>query len=179
MVTIYTYNNVKLAFEVYSKPNDVKIYARCKTLRGRKVWHHYFKTLDSLNDKIAQTYLDFLESEKHKETWKNKDKEEAKELLNNLKLGDIFVCSWGYEQTNVDFYQVINIDKSKVTFKAIRGHVTRGIGFDYSGYVMPLKDNFTGEKSFEKVIRSRHVKLNSHSSMSLWDGKEHYYSSYY
>jgi hypothetical protein len=22
------------------------------------------------------------------------------------KVGDIFVCNWGYEQTNVDFYQV-------------------------------------------------------------------------
>lgn len=26
-----------------------------------------------------------------------------------VKPGDIFICSWGYEQTNVDFYQVVSL----------------------------------------------------------------------
>ena len=31
-----------------------------------------------------------------------------------MKQGDVFVSSWGYEQTNVDFYEVV-----KVTAKTV------------------------------------------------------------
>lgn len=31
----------------------------------------------------------------------------------NVKVGDIFECSWGYEQTNVDFFQVVKLVGSK------------------------------------------------------------------
>ena len=36
-------------------------------------------------------------------------KAEPKEKVNKygVKVGDLFYCSWGYEQTNVDFFQVI------------------------------------------------------------------------
>lgn len=38
-----------------------------------------------------------------------KAKAEPKEKVNKygVKVGDLFYCSWGYEQTNVDFFQVI------------------------------------------------------------------------
>lgn len=33
-------------------------------------------------------------------------KQAAAEWRHGLKIGDIFECSWGYEQTNVDYYEV-------------------------------------------------------------------------
>ena len=30
----------------------------------------------------------------------------------DVKVGDIFVCSCGYEQTNIDFYKIVDVTKS-------------------------------------------------------------------
>ena len=32
-----------------------------------------------------------------------------------MKQGDIFVSSWGYDQTNVDFYEVVKVAAKTVT----------------------------------------------------------------
>lgn len=40
----------------------------------------------------------------------------SKSVANKLgvKVGDVFTCSWGYDQTNVDFYRVIKTTASGV-----------------------------------------------------------------
>ena len=42
----------------------------------------------------------------------------------NLKVGDILTSSWGYDQTNVDFYQVVKLSKCFVELMPIEGKVT-------------------------------------------------------
>ncbi|MHO45241.1 hypothetical protein D9E76_24655 [Escherichia coli] len=43
-----------------------------------------------------------------------------------VSVGDVFVSSWGYEQTNVNFYQVISVHgKKTVTVQEIRASVHR------------------------------------------------------
>jgi hypothetical protein len=37
----------------------------------------------------------------------------------NVKLGDIFCCSWGYDQTNVDYYEVTKVMGSMVEVREI------------------------------------------------------------
>ena len=38
-----------------------------------------------------------------------------------VKVGDLFVSSWGYEQTNVDYYQVVSVHgKSSVRVREVR-----------------------------------------------------------
>lgn len=34
-----------------------------------------------------------------------------------VKVGDFFVCSWGYDQTNVDFYKVVGLTPSGKSVK--------------------------------------------------------------
>ena len=29
-----------------------------------------------------------------------------------VKIGDIYYCSWGYEQTNIDYYMVVKVTKN-------------------------------------------------------------------
>jgi hypothetical protein len=56
------------------------------------------------------------------------------------KIGDILSSSWGYDQTNVDFYQVIGVTKSSVRIRKITQKVAHyGEGSDS---VVPVKDAF-------------------------------------
>lgn len=38
----------------------------------------------------------------------------ATEMTPTVELGQVFSYSWGYDQTNVDFYQVVKVGKSTV-----------------------------------------------------------------
>lgn len=76
--------------------------------------------------------------------------------LTKLKTGDIVSNSWGYEQTNVDFYQVTRTTEKSVWFKEIESETDTDIAFDVRK-VKPIKDSFKSDeirkqkKSFMKM----------------------------
>lgn len=53
------------------------------------------------------------------------DKEpETEKPANGVQVGDLFVCSWGYDQTNVDFVQVVALcGKSSVRVRPVQPKV--------------------------------------------------------
>lgn len=104
-----------------------------------------------------------------------------KELFNQVEIGSIFVSSWGYDQTNVDAFQVVE-KKGSATL------VLREIGLsrvpDSDGFdcckVIPMKDSFLeNSEPFEKRINRYGISMSSYSSASLWDGESDYYKSWY
>jgi hypothetical protein len=100
----------------------------------------------------------------------------------NVKIGDIFVSSWGYDQTNIDFYQVIDRTAKMVTVREVK--TTRERAHDMGSYVMPVKDAFLdSEEPFEKIYGKplkRRLKINSYGEVFFqpkyysyarpWDG---------
>ncbi len=56
-----------------------------------------------------------------------------------VKVGDIFVEDWGYDQTNVDFYQVTKTTKKMVEIKPIAGKM---VGEGHKTRLVPDVDNF-------------------------------------
>lgn len=68
-----------------------------------------------------------------------------------IKVNDIFVKTWGYGQTNVDFYQIVELSKSGKTayLKKIDKYSTdeNGVKKKYpynvgAGFTMPLPNRF-------------------------------------
>ncbi len=53
-----------------------------------------------------------------------------------VKVGDIFVESWGYDQTNINFYEVVDVTRSSVRIVEIQKSRVEGTG--YSDKVVPL-----------------------------------------
>lgn len=89
------------------------------------------------------------------------------EFLAQIKAGTILYTSWGYDQTNVDWYQVITVKGCAVTLRPISGSLTEN-GF-MSGTTVPTPDAFTGE-AINKIARGAYLSVD-HSSMWVWDGK--------
>ncbi len=46
-----------------------------------------------------------------------------------LKVGDILVSTWGYGQTNVDFYRIISRTKCFATVEELGNHVVEGVAW--------------------------------------------------
>lgn len=89
-------------------------------------------------------------------------REERKSLSSPLVLGDILSCSWGYEQTNVDYYEVIQtVGKSTVIVREISGKsVATG---DMTGSSTPIPGAFIGEPMRRLVNAQGGIKITSYS----------------
>ena len=61
----------------------------------------------------------------------------------SLRVGDILYSSWGWEQTNIDFYQVIAIRGSAVDLRQLDQRTTED-GY-MCGTTVPLPDVFKGK----------------------------------
>ena len=106
----------------------------------------------------SQLYSHALDWLKFRKVWQEKESElkKQRELENiekakNVKIGDVFACSWGYDQTNVDFYQVVKRSPKTVTLREIEKTQTGETGF-MSGEVKPVLNAFIGDPIRRKLI---------------------------
>jgi hypothetical protein len=88
-----------------------------------------------------------------------------------LKVGDILVSSWGYDQTNVDFYQVVAVSpKGGVTIREI-GKEFAGETGGPSEKVVAVPNSFTGPPMKKRPTPYGSVKISSYARAFKWDGK--------
>ena len=126
---------------------------------------YYFNNEESREDHINEI----------KEIYKNieKEKKENREnAINSFEKDDILYSTWGYEQTNVDFYQIVDKTEKCVIIRQIAcKRIEKEAGF-MSEYLIPVKDQFIGEPMRKKVNYKDWINLTSYSGASKWDGKE-------
>ena len=114
------------------------------------------------------------------------------------KVGDILYSSWGYDQTNIDFYKVVKVSEFSVWIQELSKKIVEVTGWahekvvpsDSSEYQVRNWDNEVDNfgnvnhfitktypisrhkiKQFSWKDESYYVTLNSFSHASLWDGK--------
>ena len=100
--------------------------------------------------------------------------------MENIKVGDIFLYSWGYEQTNVEVYQVVKRTEKMVQIREIATEVVKSVT-SMSSKVLPVKDKFIGEVIRKKIIdkgSSIFIKMDIGNAYQ-WNGEEIFESSYY
>lgn len=98
------FRSVEIAFD--SKPSEA-IREALKALRFRwhsvkKVWYGY-TTEEAVRAALGET------TEEKTATKTSAPRKTEKVNKYGVKVGDIFSCSWGWEQTNVDFFQVVEL----------------------------------------------------------------------
>lgn len=89
--------------------------------------------------------------------------------------GDIFVCSWGYDQTNIDFYQVVKTTKRTVTVRKIGKKVVRSeTGSDF---VVAVPNDFYGDP-VRRTVKNGYIKAYDFASASKWNGEPVYQTAF-
>lgn len=104
------------------------------------------------------------------------------------KIGDILYSSWGYDQTNIDFYKVVKVSDFSVWIQEIGKKVVEVTGWAHQN-VVPVdspeyqvrnwdvpneyitKTHPIQRKKIQPSFSGYGVSLNSFSSAFLWDGK--------
>jgi hypothetical protein len=98
--------------------------------------------------------------------------------LSDSAVGDILYTSWGYEQTNIDFYEIVaRRGKSTLSLRKLR------CSSEVEGWcrhkVLPLKGQFAGNQVLTRRI-SKHgtAKIESYAILHPWDGEPKHATSY-
>lgn len=88
-------------------------------------------------------------------------------------VGDVLVSSWGYDQTNVDFYKVTRVTRGTVDLVEIGCEEVKEKGGRGCEYVIPQPDVVIGQPSTRRPGRHG-VKINGYRHASKWSGTPQY-----
>ena len=147
-----------------------------KTARGRfhavgfkgraqkPLFNHTFASYERMTRYVTEVY----EGLAARSETKRRERDVLKTITPVIKVGDIFSSSWGYEQTNVYFYQVVGLKgKSTALLRRIAGE--RHYDGPMSGSTVPARDAFIGEEVQQKRIQVTDKTGRPHFKMASYE----------
>ena len=122
--------------------------------------------------------------ERVKETTRYKADRAAEQLARRAALkatdhwsvGDVLYNSWGYEQTNIDWYQVVDLKPKSIVIRPIQKNY--GESGYLSGHSQPRRNEFCGELIIKPLAENGGVRF-KHGAATKWDGRPVYESHYH
>lgn len=118
-------------------------------------WHYTFKT----EERRAQYIADYLKGRKERAERMATRRQARKDWVCPYKVGDIFRTSWGYDQTNIEYFELIEI-RGKVGILREIAQMREETGF-MQGKCVPIPGKYIGEPT-------RHIASEYGFKMSNW-----------
>lgn len=130
----------------------------------KSTFHYRFKTAAHAEEYLREKVEDYSELVRQRRI----RKEARFAAPRGMEEGDVLKCVWGYDQTNVDFYQVVRVKgKNKVVIRQIRQQ-SEETGY-MSGKCWPLVGQFVDDApEMMKVARDGAVRIASYASAHVF-----------
>jgi len=154
----------------YDEPRNAAVWL----YKGRKPTYHYVFDKEERRKEFVDKQLKLALQEEINNLERKKKIQEEQELY---LPGKILISSWGYEQTNIDFYQIVERKPKSVVLQQIGQN--KECDEQDAGTCTPDPETKIGEPFLKKLSIHGGVSLNSYSYCYLWDGRPCYWSSYY
>jgi len=133
-----------------------KLYAigvRAKAVRNTD-FHYRFRSEESRTEYVNK-WLDSLAA--HAESVASR-RAKRSSFSHTLKVGDILRASWGYEQTNIDYYEVVAVKSKFVDVREI-GQLREG---GDRGECAPAPGQYIGKVEHKRVVEGNAIKFASY-----------------
>jgi len=91
-------------------------------------------------------------------------------------VGTVFYTVWGYEQTNVEFYEVTHSTAKMVTVRELETAQTENKG-EFTGCAVPLKGRYKqNSKPIKRKLDTSHfeqpiISITSYQLARMWDNR--------
>lgn len=139
-----------------------------KGRQNKPARHYVFPTIERRDDNLAAFVKEQTELQEAKRA--------RREIGHGLNAGDIVYSSWGYEQTNVDFYEVIRVPtgRSAVIRKIDQDTIESAPG-SMSGTTTPKPGSFESTAA-ETMHRAAGLHCltggkSAYGTLSRWEGR--------
>ena len=148
---------------------------------------YYFKSEERRAEWVKEKFMKVKDRISSKDEAAKKLKDVKDNLINPFKVGDIYYDSWGYEQTNIDFYEIVEVKDKSVMIQEIGATMCEG-GKE-SGMSSNVKPDIT-KKIGDPILKIIQVRIwngvtnifikSTHGWISKYtDGERGVYSSWY
>jgi hypothetical protein len=127
-------------------------------------------------ERRAEHVKRWMEGIAETQQWKRDRKAERQAYKHTLKVGDILYSSWGYDQTNIDFYEVTRVTAKSAEIRKL-AQTQEVTGF-MSGTTEPKPGEYTGEAKLKRVGPDNVISIASYAVAVPWDGKPKHNSWY-
>lgn len=115
--------------------------------RNKPDFNYRFRDAARMDEYIAEFVVDVIARAKIKENRRAERQAAVRNAVVNV--GDIFRASWGYDQTNIDYYEVVAVRGQMIDVREI-GQQREGNGYMDQGVCVPVPGAFRGD-----VMRKR------------------------
>jgi len=166
------FHNIKIV--KYSRKGRILMIG-FKGTSTKSFFHYNYQSEESRNEALN----DYIRREKERIEYQEKAKQQAKEFINKLTKDTILYASWGYEQTNVDFYQVVETTSKTVILQEIGAKTVRYDGGGFSGAVIADPTQKVGEPFRSVVKQGKYCNVKHYTVGHIWDGEPVSYSSWH
>ncbi len=167
-------NSTAVAY-VYERSG--KLYAQMFEGKSAKPAHHYSYTNAARREQCVRNFFEIVQGHEARRAEAKAAKKAKLAGPHKLQLGHVLCSSWGYDQTNVDWYQVVAlVGRRSVQVRRIGTTMTEG-STHHSGQCIPLIDSFHGDITTHRVNEHNGIKI-GHQYASLWDGRPKFCSFY-
>lgn len=137
--------------------------------QSKHTWYNRFNTVDEMKKKINDTISRIMAWEDKKE-----ERKAARKAPTSYKVGDIFYSSWGYEQTNVNFYEVVGVKgKQTLELREIASKIVSSDGGPTT-HVTAVPGHFIREKLYTKRASGKYINISECQTGYPWDGQPKY-----
>jgi hypothetical protein len=129
----------------------------------KPAWHFYFPTEARREEKVRG----FFASLRAHEERKAEEKAKRKAAGPGVEVGDIMVSMWGYDQTNVDYYEVVKLSGCMATLRPLKS-VSVETGRDI-GKCRPLPGDYKGTETLRRMVRDGYCSIASYAGARKWN----------
>lgn len=92
----------------------------------KRIEAFYFPTMERRDKYVSETIKRITERTNDKNTRQQKKADIRANFTNPFKVGQIYYTSWGYDQTNVDFYEIVEVKGKQVKIQEIGAKSVQG-----------------------------------------------------
>jgi hypothetical protein len=165
---------------VRAKGADIVFYVaregkpRAVCFEGRSAkpkWHYTFRSAEARDARIAAAIADRQARERRVA----EQRVARKAFAHTLKVGDVLVASWGYEQTNVDYFVVVKTTAKTVDLQECGARTVPEVhGGASRERVAPDPDRRFGPVFRRTPSEGNIVMIESYKSAHPWNGHADY-----
>lgn len=136
--------------------------------RSKYDWYFRFRDKKQMDKYISDYFCKLEDKARLKIESKEQKKKDKLEFFDSIQIGDIFVDSWGYDQTQNEFYKVTK--KLKASIKVVKIGSKTVANYTSALLVEPVPDAVIS-KEITKVPQDGYLATRSFSCALPWNGK--------
>jgi hypothetical protein len=142
--------------------------------QAKPVQHLRYRTTERREQSVRQAFEGRRASIEARAKWKTEAREKAEVSRKATKVGDIFRTCWGYDQTNMEFFEVVEVRGAYAILREIgtvsddNGHGTERCVPQSGAYLEPRYVGDDRGKPIRRLIQDGRIKIDDVRTAWPW-----------